>query len=109
MNVQYYLERAVSATTGINTEFEYPSIDGSLDLSILEQLNDTLHECNKPTIIPGLYNSLIRLITTGVTYKASPFFFTDSDGGHPYRENITLTMVCDNTKAMDTNDIYWKI
>ncbi len=35
-------------------------------------------------MIPGLYNSLIRLITTGTTYKPSPIFYSNDDGIQQY-------------------------
>lgn len=81
-------------------------------MSLLTQLNATFHVCNTSTTIPKMYNSLIRLITTGTAYKPTPIFFTDSNGQNPYLDSVILTMVCvDNQAATDpinTNDIYWK-
>jgi hypothetical protein len=81
-------------------------------LPLLTQLNASFHICNTSTTIPQMYNSLIRLVTTGTAYKPTPIFYTDSKGSNPYLDSVTLTMVCVDNKATvdttNTNDIYWK-
>lgn len=73
--ISYLLNRQVSQTTASITNFQFPTTNASLPLSIVRQLNDTFHTCNTTTTIPGMYNSLIRLITSGSTFKPTPIFF----------------------------------
>jgi len=75
MTIDYILNRQVAQTTASITTFQFPGNNGSISFDIVSQLNHTFHTCNSSTTIPGLYNSLIRLVTSGATYKPSPIFY----------------------------------
>ncbi len=70
----------------------------------------TLNNCNQPTYFPSFYISLIRLFTTGNTYKPRPIVYQDSPGHDPYLNGIYLTLYCDLTNfTSDTNNVFWAV
>lgn len=72
ITIEYLLTRQVSQTTATITTFQFPSNSGGISFDIVSQLNNTFHTCNSSTQINGVYNSLIRLVTSGTTYKPTP-------------------------------------
>lgn len=84
MTIDYILNRNVTQTTAGLTTFQFPANNSGLSYDIVSKLNTMFHTCNSNTTIPGLYNSLIRLITSGTSYKPSPIFYEQSDGTQKY-------------------------
>ncbi len=99
ITIQYILNRQISATTASLTTFQFPANNSGLSLSIVQQLNNTFYNCNSSTTINGVYNSLVRLVTSGTSYKPSPIVYMDSNGNYPFVENVNLTMVCSNNTS----------
>jgi len=110
LTVTYQLNRFIASTIASNTMFSYPS-SGSLNISTLQSLYNTLTICNSPTFLPSFYISLIRLNTINNVYKPRPIVFMNgtNNSNQPYLSNTTLSLFCppNATTISDTNNVYW--
>lgn len=114
MYADYELNRNISDTVSTPASFDYPFLNSTttLNQSLLESLNKTLNECNVPTYFPNFYISLVRLDTSGSSYKARPILYYDSSSSviPQYTQTVALQLICnkspDGTTA-SASGVYW--
>lgn len=121
MTISYELNRNISTTVSSPTAFTYPflnnsTIDNSSRLSLsynqLISLNTTLTQCSSPTTLDNFYIALVRLETTGNSFKPRPIIKNDSNDVPLYIQNVTLTLVCNQNTSIYTSSassLYWEV
>lgn len=116
MNANYELNRNISDTVSTPSSFSYPFLNSSsvLNQSQLISLNKTINECDTPTLLPNFYISLLRLDTTGSTYKARPIsYYNGSSKIIPqFTQTVSLQLKCtfspDGSTA-SASGLYWSV
>lgn len=83
-----------------------------MSYSQLVSLNNTLTKCSSPTSLDQFYVSLIRLETTGNSFKPHPILKNNSNGVPLYLQNVTMTLICNGNTSIYTSSatsMYWEV